>query len=332
MCALRGAPTVLTTMTARSLPAEELAARVARSLVLDRLGAHAAAALRAVDVDCIVLKGPAIGGWLYDEAEGRTYGDIDLLVRRSSLAPALAALADLGYEHVLRGADPSEYGPCELELVGPEGTIDLHHHLIGVGADPGATFDALRAGSVDLDLAGERVAVLGEPARAMHLALHAIQNGPVDIKAIEDLRRGLDRCSPAVWDEAAALARALDAVPAFAAGLRLVPDGAALAERLGLTTAPTVDLAMRSRSQPAEAFLFEQLRAMEGWSPRLRLIGRKLFPTAAFLRHRHPLARRGWWGLAAVRVWRAGSVLVRSVTGFRAWAHTVRSIDHDERG
>jgi hypothetical protein len=286
-------------MTARVSSSDLTAA--ARMLLLDRAAAAAIAQLRSRGVDSILLKGSAIASWLY-RGEVRPYLDVDLFVSPAEFDRATQALAELGYVHWLQGADAAELGPKERDLIGPDGVcIDLHLGFLGIPGEPQRCWDILSRRTVGFTLAGHEVQVLDLPARTMHLALHAAQNGPVDVKAVTDLQRGLAQVDHEHWRAAAALAEELGATAAFAAGLRLVPDGRHLAEQLSLPRRITVELLLRSRSAPQQALFFERLRETDGFKAKLALIGRKLFPTTAYLRAHVPIAQRGTWGLLAAR-------------------------------
>lgn len=271
-------------------------------LLLDRAAAAAIQTLRSHDIDSILLKGAVIASWLY-RGELRPYLDIDLFVSPAQFERAAEVLAQLGYVHWLEGADAAELGPKERDLIGPDGAcIDLHLGFLGIPGSPQRCWDILSQHTVGFTLAGHsQVQVLDIPARTMHLALHAAQNGPVDKKAIADLERGVDQVDEEQWRAAASLADELGATAAFAAGLRLVPKGRVLADQLALPQRITVELLLRSRSAPQQALFFERLRETEGARRKLALVARKLFPTATYLRAHVPLARRGVLGLLLAR-------------------------------
>ena len=75
--------------------------------------------------------------------------------------------------------------------------------------------------------------VLNPGGRDLHLALHACQHGQHESQPVGDLERALADLQPAVWADAYALAKRLQAVDAFGAGLRLMPAGRAVADALG---------------------------------------------------------------------------------------------------
>jgi hypothetical protein len=299
---------------------------VAWSLLLDHATTQAIARLESRGIPCLLLKGVSIATWLYEEGAPRPYRDIDLLVPAERFEEAVTVLGELGYANPLAGADPCEYGPNELALVDPRGAcVDLHHALIGV-VEPARAWDALLSRSTWLQVGGSTVRVLDVAARAMHLALHAIQDGPVNTKAIEDLSRGVELVPLEQWREAAALADELSAGPAFAAGLRLIPEGRVLADELGLPKVASVDLAMRARSAPPEAFVVEQLTRLPDLRSRADLLRRKLFPTAVLLRSEYALARRGRMGLLAARIWRIYDLVRRFPPGLAAWLRARRDV------
>ncbi|MDQ3897672.1 MAG: nucleotidyltransferase family protein [Actinomycetota bacterium] len=300
---------------------------VARALLLDRAAGRAFQHLAASGVPSILLKGATIATWLYTDGSARPYRDIDLLVSPADFDRAINLLAELGYVLRVAGADASELGPKELELVGPGNVcIDLHHGLLGAEAPPDHCWNVLSGRTIRMSVGGaEEVRVLDVPARAMHLALHAAQNGPVDRKAINDLERGLATLDRSDWVEATKVAEEIGALEAFAAGLRILPAGRVLADDLALTRTMSVELALRTRSVTQNAIFFERLADTAGARNKIRLLVRKMFPTAATLRLNSPLANRGRLGLLCAWAVHPFSVAVRFVPAFLAWFQARRS-------
>src|SRR5207248_10574335 len=74
---------------------------------LDVALAEVACALSRAGLRSLVLKGPAIASWLYDDPADRAYGDIDLLVDPARFAQAESVLGRLGFEPVV--------GPLDFE-------------------------------------------------------------------------------------------------------------------------------------------------------------------------------------------------------------------------
>ena len=315
-----------TSKWSRRRPSAEAAVRpelhaAARSLRLDREAAAAVEHLRSAGIRSILLKGAAIATWLYDDGVLRPYIDIDLLVSPAQFEGATKALADLGYRPLMTGADPAELGPKELDLIGPTNVcIDLHHGLLGASAPPGQCWEVLASRTATMRVGGTQVEVLDVPARSMHLALHAAQNGPVDVKALADLERGLAKVSRADWKEAARVAEGIGATEAFAAGLRLVPAGRTLADEFGLTHRMTVELALRTRSVTQDALFFERFAEAHGPLRKGALLARKLFPTSVTLRANSALARRGRLGTFCARLLHPFQLAVRFIPAFFDWA------------
>lgn len=300
---------------------------VGHSLLLDQAALAAAGHLRALGIPSILLKGAAIATWLYDEGEVRPYLDVDLLVPPSMFAHAKEGLAELGYEHRLSGAAPIEFGPREQELVGPgDVCIDLHAGLVGAAAGLERGWEVLSAHTTPFRLGAGEVQILDVAARAMHLAMHAAQNGPVDRKALNDLERGLAKVEREVWRQAAEIAGEIGAEQAFAAGLRLLPAGEALADDLSLTRSMTVELLLRTGSAPQDAIFFERVHQAIGARRKSALLARKLFPTAAFLRSSSAMARRGGWGLALAWISHPLSLVPRLGPALVAWVRARRAL------
>ena len=299
---------------------------VGRSLFLDSKAGAAVQHLRAAGVPSIVLKGKAIATWLYEAGEARPYADVDLLVPPAQFERATELLAEFGYVHRLSGAHPSEVSPKERVLVDPANVcIDLHRGLVGVPGLNQRCWDVLSRRTVALRVGGTDVDVLDTPARALHLALHAAQNGPIDRKAVADLERGLAKVGEKEWREAAELAEELGATDAFAAGLRLLPAGRLLAAELCLPHQMTVELALRTRSAPQDAIFFERLAQAEGVRAKATLLARKLFPTSTYLRANSAMANRGWLGFIGASLYRLISLGGRLGPAFVAWRRARRA-------
>ncbi len=216
----------------------------AGNLLVDRLIAEVHDAFAAASVEAILLKGPAIAGWLYDEDEIRVYGDGDFLVARAQWEAAGSVLRELGFwediaqlEHPNLESFASYPWGRESEGAGVQ-SIDLHATLSGIGADFPEAWSVLSSGTSELVVGGRRMRILGEPARAMHIALHAAHHHKG--KPMLDLERALQRLGDELWSEAAEVAASLGATAAFATGLRLTPAGEELARRLGVHEARSV--------------------------------------------------------------------------------------------
>jgi hypothetical protein len=289
----------------------------ARSLAVDGFTHEVLEGFALAGLECIVLKGPALASWLYGRGAYRHYADADLLVDPQRFDAAQRLLASWGFRHV--GEPPQRRGElphAEPWIRAHDGAeVDLHRTLFGLGVAPEDTWRELAPFSEPLRVGGTRFTVLTPPARALVVALHAAQHGPDTTKPLDDLERALARVPEETWAEAAVLAGRLDGTQTFATGLRLLPEGARLADRLELVGPALIAAARRARI----ALGFERLAGAPGPRAKLALAFREAFPTPAYLRWWSPLARRGRLGLALSRIWRPLWLLRHAAPSFIAW-------------
>jgi hypothetical protein len=288
--------------------------------MVQALAAEVVQTFRARDVDAILLKGPSVAHWLGGDLV-RASIDCDLLVHPGQVAAAERILDGLGFERYLAGVDLDEHWPHAAVAWkrGDTELVDLHRQLWGTGATAEAAWESLRAHRDTLSLGPVDVAILDAPGTALHLALHAAQHGAASPRPLDDLTLALERLDGAVWTDAAALAGALDAVPAFSAGLRLVPAGVELADLLRLTERFPAHVALAASSAPLTAQTLERLAAGGGPAGRARFVLGRLVPPAGWMRVNYPLARRGRAGLLTAYAWRFAIVPVRLVRAVPSW-------------
>jgi hypothetical protein len=164
---------------------------------------------------------------------------------------------------------------------------------------------------------------------AFHVVLHAAQHGQGWADIVAELERALERTDKATWSAAARLASSLDAVPAFAAGLRLVPAGRELADELDLPPAGPDDVSLRASTPPPLALGFDQLARAKGVRARLSILRHKFFPPPTFVRYQFPREGPGRLGLARGYVKRWRWLLRQAPAGFRAWRSARRGSPGD---
>ncbi|MGY1769913.1 nucleotidyltransferase family protein [Blastococcus sp. SYSU D00813] len=292
----------------------------AMALLLDDACRSIAQHLARAEIDFVMLKGATIAGWLYDDPTQRTYVDLDVLVAPDTEAATVRALAELGYRPLLDVATLAALSPEEQPLQNRHGVdVDLHVTLTGIRVDRSEAWRILRVETVPWQWAGTTVPALSVPARTMHLALHLAQKGLADEKAARDLQLGLARVDDDTWRAAADLAERLDALDAFTAGLTLLPAGAALVRRLGLTGPSHVETRMRAASASHSALVLERAAMAKTWGSRLKLASNLLFPSAEWFRFAQPERTRTTGGLLRARVARPVQVLARMPRAFREW-------------
>jgi hypothetical protein len=293
--------------------------RASAGLALDALATHVTAALADAGIRAILLKGPALADWLY-RGEARLYSDVDLMIARAERGAAERVLEGLGFELVALDVLPHDRPHHARTWLRPGGAaVDLHHTLIGIGGSSELAWSALTEETEQMQLAGGEVEVLSLPARAFMVTLHAAQHGTLAAGPLEDLNRAVERLPLGSWETAARLAERLDALPAFATGIRLTPSGRMLATRLQIPEHTSAESLLRSWNEPKMALGFAWLSETKGFRPKLMLVGRKLVPQPAFLRAWSPLARRGRVGLAVAYAWRPLWLLLNAVPGYLAW-------------
>lgn len=300
-----------------------------------RVEAAAAEVLRAFaagGVEGILLKGPAIGRWLYSDAEPRSYRDCDLLIGSSHAEAAAETLAAVGFERIF---DQSRMPPWWREHAGDwwradDGVVvDLHRTLAGVGVDDDTAWALLSLATDTMPVAGHPSRVLGVPARALHIALHAAQHGVGFHQPMVDLERALEQVGDPTWRAAAELAAKLEATAAFAVGLRLKARGRDLVARLELSAQGSVEATLRATTPPPVALGFEQLAQADGLLRKAEIVCRKFVPPAAFVRRWHPMASRGRLGLVRGYLWRPFWILRNTPRAARAWLRARRDSARD---
>jgi hypothetical protein len=296
-------------------------------MLLDAAAAEVTGALGRRGVPCRLLKGAATAGWLYED-EARSYVDVDLLVPPSHLERAEDALRALGF--VPAEGDPPRADRPRHARVWERGAavVDLHTTLAGIQIDPQQAWDTLAAAVEEVGVGRARIQTLDVPARALHVALHAAQHGARSPQALADLERALARLPDETWRASEALGRRLDALPAFVAGLSLVPDGEALAARLGVGGLSSVEADLRTRVAREEtlgsALGFEWLAGTRSARERAAFVALKLAPPPTMMRRRLGLARRGRLGLGAAYAVRLVRLAPHAAAGFIAWRRARR--------
>jgi hypothetical protein len=259
----------------------------ARALVVDRAAAEIFTALSIANIDAVLLKGPVLARWLYADGAPRGYGDVDVLVAPGRRADAAAVLEGLGYRHGSRGFDE----------------VDLHETISGVGVHPRVAWPLLWASTVSFEIGGAPARALGEPARALHVALHLAWHGP-EPKPLADLERALRVAPEPVWRQAARLADQLAATDGLVTGLELLPAGRALREHLGLPIMRTSRARLGYEAAAPGSLRLADLEQGVGLRAKTRVLRRAFVPPSEEMRVRYPLARRGRRGLVAAHLLR----------------------------
>ena len=107
----------------RTLAAVEL---VARARVNHARGLLAEVGALLCDVPFVVLKGLAVGSWLYEDPVLRAPGDLDILIERRNLGLVTRRLVSAGFD---RGDEPNNGVAVPLRRDGTEGSEEVDVHL-----------------------------------------------------------------------------------------------------------------------------------------------------------------------------------------------------------
>jgi len=265
------------------------------NLLIDRLTAEVAGLFAEAGIECMLIKGPVIAEWLYEDGL-RGYLDSDLLVARSDWDGAVALLEHHGFSDYLGPmAHPRMESLASTAFVRGTQAVDLHCTLAGLEVAPEMIWGTLWQNADRKEVGGRVMTVPGRPAILMHLALHAAHHG--HLKPLEDLRRGIEAADVEDWRAAAMLAEELGGLAAFASGLRLVPEGRTLVRTLGVEDVGSVHFDLRASSVPTAEALNELLGPGLTVTQRAEVALRELFPKPGFMWWWTPLARRGRRGL-----------------------------------
>jgi Uncharacterised nucleotidyltransferase len=271
----------------------ELLKQAMWSLAVDKLTAEAVEEFESRGIEVLLVKGPVIARWLYPR-EVRRYGDSDLVVAPENWDDAVALLEEMGFRDYLAALEhPRIKSRAGTGFRRGAENIDLHSTLPGLRADPQEVWQTLWAAAQTQEVGGRVVLVPDRAGVLMHLALHAAHH--VEGRPLEDLARAVDTATQQEWRGAVDLAARLGGLEAFASGLRLVPQAAGVAERLGLAWTGSVEFDLRHARVPLAEGLNDLMTAPLADRP--GIIARELFPNAAFMRWAMPIARRGPAGL-----------------------------------
>ena len=228
-----------------------------------------------------MLKGPVFDRWLYGDGDVRLYADSDILVAPARAEHAAEAMLALGFH----AQTASEYGALSHAQFWARGEelVDLHTSLLGATVEREAVWAALSRDTESFALAGVTVEGTGPTASALVAALHVTAHGAPDQKAREDLARAIERTDGETWRAARRLAIEIGSEESFAAGLRTLPAGTALAEQLDLPVPVSVEVILRAQGFPAGTGVLERLRSAT-WRMRVKLLAQAVVPDPEYIR------------------------------------------------
>jgi hypothetical protein len=216
-----------------------------------------------LDVPVILLKGTAFHAAGFDAAQGRSVGDLDILVPRDRIGAVEQALLAAGWERLkdADGYDDFYYREWMHELPplihrSRDRMIDVHHTILPPTARPTPDAAALIADSVTLD---NGLRILAPADIIVHAAAHLLADGDLagGLRNLWDIDRLLRQfaADPAFWPRLAEQARRHELGRSVALALRLTA-------RLYGTP---VDRALAGRPRLSDRLFQARLLARNGW-------------------------------------------------------------------
>jgi hypothetical protein len=190
-------------------------------------------ALVPLDVPMVLLKGTAFHAAGYRASEGRSVGDLDILVPKASLEAVEAALIEAGWERMKEaGGYDDEYYRRWMHELPPlihksrDRMIDVHHTILPQTARPKPDAAALIEGSAVLE---NGLRILSPPDIIVHAAAHLFADGDLagglrNLWDIDRLLREFAEAGPEFWQALSARARLHGLAPAVRRAARLAND------------------------------------------------------------------------------------------------------------
>lgn len=270
-------------------------------------------AIRDAGIDCVLLKGLGHELWLYPDRARPVSRDVDLLIEPGRLKLASETVLKLGMTPT---PDPVAATPerwWHVRLLPMDGTrvpVELHQSFHFLESPVERSWALLTAGRDRIEVGGITIDVPAVPVRALMMALHVAAHGSAGQWAIEDLRRAFAVVALEEWRLAAGLAYELGASAAFSSGLRLLPEGAAIADGLCVPN---------PGSTPRATFRMLGYADQEPVAGLMRLLRAELVPSAHRMRTWYPLARRRRGGLVAAHAIRLARLGLESPRLLASW-------------
>jgi hypothetical protein len=251
------------------------------------------------DIPLILLKGTAYAAAGLPAGEGRSIGDLDILVPRAQLDEAEAALLAAGWEWVKEDPYDHLYYRQWMHELPPlihrerDRMIDVHHTILPPTASPTPDAEALAANSIALP---NGMRILCPEDMILHAVAHLFADGDLagGLRNLWDIDRLLRHfaASDGFWDRLRRRAVRHQLAPHLARALRL-------ARRLYETP---VDSKLAGRARTADALYVRRLLARDGWGRERRAATRLGFyvrshwlrmPPLMLARHLLTKVRRG---------------------------------------
>lgn len=295
------------------------------NLRVDTITTEVMNVLAACQIRGILLKGPTLG-WLYEPDQARGYSDTDILIDPENVPRAEKVLSGLGFETLpwIEGDRPWTVWGWVRDRDGA--VVEIHRSLPGIGADFRSAWQVLQQETSPMELRGRTIETLSLTGKLLFIGLHALDHRAKADKPLMDVDLATEKVRLDEWRKAASLAQQLDAIPAFAAGLRRTRNGADLAKKLELPEADSIEVALRDPSVSAYARGLDWLASVPGVRKKFSLIVHKTIPPPEYIRWWFPAARRNPWMLGLAYVWRPFWLLWKGGSALVWWLRLRRRI------
>lgn len=252
-------------------------------------------ALKARDLDVIVLKGVYLAEAVYPSIGLRTFGDLDLLVRKTDLGAALGVMQELGYQ--LTTWYDAQAPNTEIKHIPPlkkqdAPMVELHWRILEEDAPFTIDMDGIWQRAVPASIADSDVLALGAEDLILHLCIHFTYQHRLGggVKYLYDIVEVLQRFEGRIdWQQLAATAKVWGVERVVWLTLRLVQEitiAAVPPEALQqLQPAPAsriVEEAMHQLSPPGKERVtltpdLAALSEVKGAGRQLKLIASRIF-------------------------------------------------------
>ncbi|MDH7637097.1 nucleotidyltransferase domain-containing protein [Sphingomonas oryzagri] len=187
-------------------------------------------ALAPLGIPVVLLKGTAFAAAGLDAGQGRSIGDLDILVPRDALDAAEVALRAAGWEPIKEDAYDDAYYRRWMHELPPlihrerDRMIDVHHTILPPTARPKPDAAALLADAVPL---GNGLSILSDEDIIVHAAAHLFADGDLsgglrNLWDIDRLIREFDR--EGFWERLRERAQRHDLLSAVSRAVRLTRD------------------------------------------------------------------------------------------------------------
>lgn len=287
-----------------------------RSMMLEGETRRVLAALKALGIPGLLLKGSALAHWAYQKSHLRSCSDVDLLLPSRDDAETLAtALLRCNYKRTPLSGDLVEYELMCTRQVTPYWAVevDIHWGLINSALFVDRfSFDELMSASVAIPSLGANARGLGPVHALLHAAMHRSRNLINEmgdrLKWLYDFVVLEKHLGPSDWAQLVALARERQL-----AGITLSALEAASA-MFGKVFPEDVlaSLRLASQSEPLDASRLDDwaymqaqtVRALPGWGPKLRWLWQRVFPSRDYMAYLYG-DQGSYGGLLRERVKRA---------------------------